>query len=379
MTCEAKANQSTPHPRHPPHPHPPNFLPPPIPQHPQLCYDLSDYDECFWDYRGNCFLPAKDVEQFDHILEAVYVTKGSFATDPVTHKTTETTALASGDVVAATTMQGWRIDNEDAHVVAPLTDSVTLSAVLDGHGGARVAAYAAPRLAGHLRAHLAPCLDSLSSASAVDTAAVEAGVVAAFLAADADIENNMSPAHCDAAGSTVNALLLTPHHYVCGNAGDSRLIVVREGGEVEKLSHDHKPESDEERGRVVSAGGRVVDGRVEGILAVSRAVGDFDFKQAGELDAAHQAVTAKPDVIVAPRRPTDRFLIQACDGIWDVVSDEEAAELVQAKLEEGASPAAAAEALCDHCLALELVESGIGTDNMSVNLIVLSLCEQKAR
>ena len=63
----------------------------------------------------------------------------------------------------------------------------------------------------------------------------------------------------------------------CANAGDSRTVMCEKGNAVD-LSKDHKPELPEERSRIIKAGGEVVDGRVNGMLALSRAFGDFDYK-----------------------------------------------------------------------------------------------------
>ena len=63
----------------------------------------------------------------------------------------------------------------------------------------------------------------------------------------------------------------------CANAGDSRTVMSEKGNAVD-LSKDHKPELPEERSRIIKAGGEVMDGRVNGMLALSRAMGDFDYK-----------------------------------------------------------------------------------------------------
>ena len=72
-------------------------------------------------------------------------------------------------------------------------------------------------------------------------------------------------------------VLITPSHVICANAGDSRCVVSKQGTAVE-LSEDHKPDLPQERSRVVQAGHIVEDGRVDGIIAISRAIGDWEYK-----------------------------------------------------------------------------------------------------
>lgn len=78
-------------------------------------------------------------------------------------------------------------------------------------------------------------------------------------------------------GCTANVLLLTPTHYVVANAGDSRAVLCRDGKAI-ALSEDHKPESSSEESRIQKAGGKVMNGRVNGGLNLTRSLGDFDYK-----------------------------------------------------------------------------------------------------
>ena len=350
------------------------LLCPPHPFPPQLCYDISDYEECFWNYRTNAYCTPEEAEQFDEVLEQVFATKGSFLDEAVQDKTTSHFTAACGASVATTSMQGWRSANEDAHVLEQLQPGCLLTAILDGHGGSRVAEHCARHLARHVAAHLPDIDFSSKPATSAARSPLQAALQAAFLAVDDDVETNMNPDHYGAAGTTLNALLLTPHHYVVANTGDSRLIVIREAAgtaSVERLSHDHKPDSPREQARITEAGGHVSDGRVEGLLAVSRALGDFDFKQAGGLDPCRQEVTAFPDVELCERRPEDIAVLQACDGIWDCMSDAEVGDFVVSRLQKGLPHTEIAEAICNHCLAPEICESGLGTDNMSLHLLVM--------
>lgn len=69
-----------------------------------------------------------------------------------------------------------------------------------------------------------------------------------------------------------------------------------------------------EKARITAAGGFVDFGRVNGNLALSRAIGDFEFKKSAELAPEQQIVTAYPDVTVHEISDDDEFLVVACDG-----------------------------------------------------------------
>lgn len=70
-----------------------------------------------------------------------------------------------------------------------------------------------------------------------------------------------------------------------------------------------------EKARISAAGGFVDFGRVNGNLALSRAIGDFEFKKSAELSPEQQIVTAFPDVTVHELTDDDEFLVIACDGM----------------------------------------------------------------
>lgn len=105
------------------------------------------------------------------------------------------------------------------------------------------------------------------------------------------------------------------------HAGDSRAILVHSSGSVTPLTSDHKPNRPDERKRVQDLGGSVVFWgvwRVEGILAVSRAIGDRMLKP---------FVVAEPEVKEHVRTSADWFLVVASDGVWDTISNDDAAEI----------------------------------------------------
>ena len=88
-----------------------------------------------------------------------------------------------------------------------------------------------------------------------------------------------------------------------------------------ELSEDHKPDNSEEEKRINAANHFVSGSRVDGNIALSRAIGDFQYKDRADLAAKDQAITSKPDIKVVKRSDDDEFIVNACDGIWDCLSN----------------------------------------------------------
>ncbi|KAK4186832.1 protein phosphatase 2C 1 [Podospora australis] len=134
------------------------------------------------------------------------------------------------------------------------------------------------------------------------------------------------------------------------NVGDARIILCR-AGKALRLSYDHKGSDENEGKRIQNAGGLILNNRVNGVLAVTRALGDTYMK---DLVTGHPYTT---ETVIQPDQ--DEFIIIACDGLWDVASDQEAVDLVRDVQE----PAAAAKILVDHALAR------FSTDNLSCMIV----------
>ncbi|KAG1547911.1 hypothetical protein G6F49_010060 [Rhizopus delemar] len=173
----------------------------------------------------------------------------------------------------------------------------------------------------------------------------------------------------DPSGCTAVATLITDdNHIIVANAGDSRAIISI-AGRAKPLSFDHKPTNETEMERIIKAGGFVEFGRVNGNLALSRAIGDFEFKQSENLSAEEQVVTCNPDLIEHEITKDDEFIVLACDGIWDCMTNQEVVDFVHKGIKLGKRLEEICEDMMDHCVADEQTTNGLGYDNMSVIIV----------
>lgn len=289
---------------------------------------------------------------------------GQTLSAPATNKKTE-----SGEndhlFFSVTEMQGWRISMEDAHAaVLNLEENHdqknSFFAVYDGHGGGTVARFAGQNL--HKR---------LLTEEAYREAHYEEAMKRAFLGTDEDLLAD--PTHTrDPSGCTAIAALVTNDRKIyVANAGDSRSVISIKG-EAQPLSFDHKPSNNTERARIVNAGGYIEFGRVNGNLALSRALGDFQFKKNYSLIPQKQVITADPDVMVHQLSDEDEFFVLACDGIWDCLSSQQVVDFIRLKVAEGKELTEIGEMMCEHCLAPDTSSAaGIGCDNMTILIVAV--------
>lgn len=123
-------------------------------------------------------------------------------------------------------------------------------------------------------------------------------------------------------GTTAVVTLLSSQSIYVANAGDSRAVLLRNGRAL-ALTDDHKAAREDETARVEAAGGQILfwNGvRVMGLLAVSRAIGDHSLRP---------YVIADPEVTVVNRHVGDELLVMASDGLWDVITNDEACSLAR--------------------------------------------------
>ncbi|CAD7082370.1 unnamed protein product [Hermetia illucens] len=260
--------------------------------------------------------------------------------------------------VGSSCMQGWRVNMEDSHThILSLPDDpgTAFFGVYDGHGGASVAQYAGKNLHKFI----------------VKRPEYKTNIEVAMKQAFLDIDDAMvyDEACADQmAGSTAVVVLVKDNRLYCANAGDSRAIACV-NGEVQSLSIDHKPNNEEESKRINDGGGWVEFNRVNGNLALSRALGDFVFKRNALKKPEEQIVTAYPDVQTREITEDWEFIVLACDGIWDVMSNEDVAEFCRKRIGMGLYPEEICEELMTHCLAPDYQMGGLGGDNMTVVLV----------
>jgi serine/threonine protein phosphatase PrpC len=131
----------------------------------------------------------------------------------------------------------------------------------------------------------------------------------------------------------------------------------------EVLGEIHKASVESEKARIKAAGGMVMRGRVYGDLAISRALGDSQYKRP---TAEGDFVSAIPATKQVPLREEHAFLVLATDGLWDKVSFEETVNIVKEKLD--ADPQYCCKALARELTELT-IERGSG-DNVTIIVVV---------
>ncbi|CAG8451464.1 6714_t:CDS:2 [Ambispora leptoticha] len=261
---------------------------------------------------------------------------------------------------AASAMQGWRISMEDAHTTKLELGNKkghSFFAVYDGHGGQNVAKYSGIHL------H-----DRIAESEQFNKKKYPEAIKEGFLGTDEDLKKDPKYAN-DPSGCTAVIALVTPDNKIyVGNAGDSRAVLsVR--GEAKPMSEDHKPVNKEEQARITKAGGFVEFGRVNGNLALSRAIGDFEFKQNENLPPDEQIVTAMPEIKEETMTTETEFLVLACDGIWDCLTSQDVVAFIRQEISTGNDLKTACENLMEQCLARDSELGGIGCDNMTVVIV----------
>lgn len=187
-------------------------------------------------------------------------------------------------------------------------------------------------------------------------------------------------------GSTAVVVIIFKGYIITANSGDSRCILSRNGN-IKNLSFDHKPKNLGELMRIHSDGGYVAQNRVNSILALSRAFGDFNFKLHNnnnhgkfhlsrnnkriKLTAPEEfQVTVEPDIIIQKLNTNeDEFMVVACDGIWDCYKSNDLIELIRHQLSLGKKLPEINEIILDNSIGMANTITGIGFDNMTIIIV----------
>jgi protein phosphatase 1G len=283
---------------------------------------------------------------------------------------------------ASVSMQGWRVDMEDDHIIMPdFTDNLALFAVFDGHGGPEVAKVAAKLYPNFLKNNeffkegdyqraLVSSFEKFDLFmmseegkkvfKATNSLKTDFELCAGCTALVALIEKNWvmpeedSKVHFRLTGykdldlrqrgesweayqdkvaeteidlkkeeGAVKDTQKTKKWKVwIANAGDCRGLLLNNKQIAFPLNEEHKPMSDRERRRIERAGGLIVKMRIDENLNLSRALGDFHYKSNFNLPFDQQLIISKPDIYeVVVNVDEDSYLFLGCDGVFEVLSD----------------------------------------------------------
>ena len=185
--------------------------------------------------------------------------------------------------------------------------------LFDGHGGIEVVEYAKERIYSLFHSHYK------------ETNNVKKSLLYSFEECDKEIQklSKNSEKNLLNMGSTATVIFITKESDIllgikrviyCANVGDSRCVLISNCG-CKRLSHDHKCDDEIELNRIKKNGGSIINDRVQGKLALTRALGDFSLKKYG--------VIATPFINRVDLSDNDKFVILCSDGVWDVLNEED--------------------------------------------------------
>lgn len=227
---------------------------------------------------------------------------------------------------------GERITMEDTIIAYKFDPKTSVYGVIDGHGGAEVAKYAAKRIPELYMTYKQVSIGSFSE-------------VCRQLNKEF-VQNNIT------GGATIALAIVSPHSIGCANLGDTRAVIFSKSGDVISMTYDHKPSVPSELVNVKEELAFVVNNRIEDKLAISRALGDFDIT----------GVTRIPSVFTHTLTSNDYRLVIASDGVFDVLNNGEISDVLMS--EKDIHRAAV--------LIKNLSVSRVSTDNITVMVIDLT-------
>ena len=278
--------------------------------------------------------------------------------------------------------QGQRPDQEDRCVLLPDVSAMralqgnekvtpamretlskfSIAAVFDGHSGWQCSQYLSQHLIPALTLH-EKFLDKQP-----DTALLES-----FKLIDAKVGGLLRKEECNAGSTAIVAVYDGRRHiFTVANVGDSMCVLSRSGRAV-KMHRVHRVITDmqectAECERVASTGSKIVNNRVDGVLAISRAFGDVAFKNGPK---GPGPVISVPDICTEVITPMTEFGIIASDGLWDVMEPQLAVNFVRKLLSKKNNLQEAAAELVREALAKGSV------DNVTVLIVSFHMAPSK--
>jgi len=178
-------------------------------------------------------------------------------------------------------------------------------------------------------------------------------------------------------GTTANIMLIKNGIIYIANVGDS-LSVMYKNKKAYNLNREHQTIIESEKERVLKSGANIIGYRINGMLNLTRAIGDLQFKSNSNLKRHEQSVIAIPEITKIEDTDGIDFIIMGCDGVWDCVKRQLVCDFVDRKIKENPDKDLSdiLKVIFDRCVS---PVSGVllGTDNMSCMIIQFLHNEQK--
>ena len=170
-------------------------------------------------------------------------------------------------------------------------------------------------------------------------------------------------------GTTANIMLIKNSTIYIANVGDS-LSVMYKHKKAYNLNKEHQTIIESEKERVLKSGAKIVGYRINGMLNLTRAIGDLKFKANFSLKRHEQSVIALPEITKIEDTDGIDFIIMGCDGVWDCVKRHAVCDFVDRQIRENPDKKLSdiLKLIFDRCVSKV---SGVilGTDNMSCIIV----------
>lgn len=261
--------------------------------------------------------------------------KNSFPLESISEDTTEMNIGLSDDFLPELRTGEWsdigsRSHMEDMHIcIKDLAknfghhiigeEAISFYGVFDGHGGKGAAQF--------VREHLPRIIVE----DADFPLELEKVVTRSFMKADAEFADSCLLESSLSSGTTALTAMIFGRSLLVANAGDCRAVLSRRGIAIE-MSKDHRPCCMKEKMRIESIGGYVDDGYLNGMLGVTRALGDWHLEGLKEVENGGP-LSAEPELKLMTLTKEDEFLIIGSDGIWDVFRSQNAVDFIRRRLQ----------------------------------------------
>ena len=170
-------------------------------------------------------------------------------------------------------------------------------------------------------------------------------------------------------GTTANIMLIRNGVIYIANVGDS-LSVMYKNRKAYNLNREHQTIIESEKERVLKSGATIVGYRINGMLNLTRAIGDLKFKSNYNLKRHEQSVISLPEITKIEDIEGIDFIIMGCDGVWDCVKRQLVCDFIDREIRENPDKnlSEILKIIFDKCVS-PVWGVILGTDNMSCIII----------